>query len=176
MRVRSWLTVLLLGGLCMVGSDGRATGAVTIGERAPELVVPLLNGAEFDLRALKGKVVLVNYWATWCPPCRQEMPALNAVFARYHAHGLELLGLSVDRARDRAKVKKVMEEFGYPAGLMAEAKTNEFGRTRVLPLTYVIDMNGVVRAVLMGSDDKPMGQSTFEDAILPLLPRTGAAH
>ncbi|TLY80884.1 MAG: TlpA family protein disulfide reductase [Gammaproteobacteria bacterium] len=75
--------------------------APEVGDPAPALLVPELDGHGFDLSALRGKVVIVNFWATWCAPCRAEMPVLDAFYRRYHAQGLELLGLSIDDAHDR---------------------------------------------------------------------------
>ena len=88
-----------------------------VGQPAPRLVVPQLDGHEFDLAKLHGKVVLVNVWATWCSPCRGEMPTLNAFYRRYHSRGLDLLGLSIDEAPDAASVQQVMRQFSYPAAL-----------------------------------------------------------
>ena len=81
-----------------------AFASVTVGNAAPALVVPELDGQTFDLSALRGKVVIVNFWATWCPPCRKEMPALDAFYRRYHGNGLEMIGVSADRPHDRSDV------------------------------------------------------------------------
>jgi cytochrome c biogenesis protein CcmG, thiol:disulfide interchange protein DsbE len=65
-----------------------ACAASDVGQAAPALVVPELNGQLFDLRALRGKVVIVNFWATWCPPCREEMPALDSFYGVITVRGL----------------------------------------------------------------------------------------
>ena len=102
----------------------------------------------FDLRAQRGKVVIVNFWATWCPPCRKEMPALDAFYRRYHGQGLEIIGVSADRPHDRSDVLKVAQSISYPAAMMGDAKTNDFEDPSELPVTYIVDAHGVVRAKL----------------------------
>jgi cytochrome c biogenesis protein CcmG, thiol:disulfide interchange protein DsbE len=72
-----------------------ALAAAEIGQPAPALVVQELNGKTFDLAALRGHVVVVNFWATWCPPCRKEMPALSAFYRQYHSRGVEMIGIAI---------------------------------------------------------------------------------
>ena len=76
--------------------SGAARAAPQIDEAAPALVLTTLDGVTFDLGKLHGKVVMVNYWATWCAPCRKEMPKLDAFYRKYHSQGLEMVGISVD--------------------------------------------------------------------------------
>src|SRR6516165_12567678 len=104
------LCVVILCALRALAADA----PVRIGERAPALIVPTLDARVFDLAALHGKVVIVNFWASWCAPCRAEMPRLDAFYRRHHAQGLELLGLSVDEPADRAAVAQIMKSFSYP--------------------------------------------------------------
>ena len=150
----------------------RAPGAdapLVVGGRAPALVVPLLDGRVFDLAALRGKVVILNFWASWCSPCRAEMPQLDALYRRHHAQGLELLGVSVDDPSDRATVVRVMKSFTYPAALAAAAKVNDFGPPPAVPLTWVIDPAGIVRARLVAGNAAAM--ESLAKAALLLLPR-----
>ncbi len=160
--------LLALGGF---GHNARA--ATEIGQRAPSLVVQELDGQTFDLGAARGKVVVVNFWATWCPPCREEMPALDAFYRRYHGQGLEVIGLSADRTHDRSDVRKAMQSFSYPAAMLEDAKVNDFGTPSELPMTFVIDGNGTVRAKLT-PDEKSVTEKSLGDAVLPLLPRKPA--
>lgn len=152
-----------------------AFASATVGDAAPVLDVPELDGQTFDLSAQRGKVVVVNFWATWCPPCREEMPALDAFYRRYHGQGLEMIGLSADRARDRSDVTKVMQSYSYPAAMLDDAKANEFGTPDTLPMTVVVDGNGVVRAKLT-PDQTPVTEKSLSDAVLPLLPQNSATH
>lgn len=142
-----------------------------IGQPAPPLVVPQLDGHQFDLAKLRGKVVLVNVWATWCSPCRSEMPTLNAFYRRYHSRGLDLLGLSIDEAPDAAAVRKVMGQFSYPGALASAARVNGFGEPIAVPVTYVIDAQGVIRAQLQAEGPSGVSRQALEQAVLPLLGR-----
>jgi thiol-disulfide isomerase/thioredoxin len=152
-----------------------AFAAATVGNAAPALVVPELDGQTFDLSAERGKVVIVNFWATWCPPCRAEMPALNAFYQRYHGDGLEMIGVSADRPHDRSDVVKVMQSFSYAAAMLDDAKVNDFGTPGVLPMTVVVDRNGVVRAELT-PDQTLVTEKSLAEAVLPLLAQNSAAH
>jgi peroxiredoxin len=138
------------------------------GDRAPALVLPTIDGKTVDLAALKGKVVVVNFWATWCPPCRVEMPALDAWYRARRAQGIEVIGVSADKPRDRAQVKTVMAPFAYPAGLMSDAKADGFDAPRAYPMTYVIDRQGVVRAVVT-PDDGALTGAMLDKLTAPLL-------
>lgn len=135
---------------------------------AETLVAPLLGGGAFDLAARRGRVVLVNYWATWCEPCRAEIPALNAFYRRRHGQGLDIVGLSADVGRDRAAVEKMARSIAYPVGMLREASSNSFGAARALPITFVVDRSGSIRATLR-PDETPVTENTLESVVGPLL-------
>jgi cytochrome c biogenesis protein CcmG/thiol:disulfide interchange protein DsbE len=151
-----------------------AFARATVGEPAPPLTVQQSNGQRFDLATLRGKVVIVNFWATWCPSCREEMPALNAFYQRHHAQGLAMIGVSADRHHDRGDAIKVMQSLSYPAAMLEDAQDNGFNVSS-LPTTYVIDSTGVVRAKLT-PDDTSVTEKNLDDLVVPLLPNQGAAN
>jgi thiol-disulfide isomerase/thioredoxin len=159
------LCVLTVAALRALAADA----PVRAGERAPALIVPTLDARVFDLAALRGKVVIVNFWASWCSPCRAEMPQLDAFYRRYHARGLELLGVSVDEPADRDEVVRIMKSFSYPAAIAAAAKVNDFGAPLAVPTTWIIDSRGIVRARLMAGN--AITSHSLEQAVLPLLPQ-----
>jgi cytochrome c biogenesis protein CcmG, thiol:disulfide interchange protein DsbE len=140
--------------------------APALGEAAPPLVLTELDGKTFDLAKLRGKVVLVNYWATWCEPCKVEIPTLNAFFQRYHDRGLEIIGISVDFQKDIEKVPHAAKPLAYPVALLSAISDNGFGPPEGVPLTYVIDADGVVRDKFIAAPDK-----LLHDVVVPLLPR-----
>jgi peroxiredoxin len=150
-----------------------ADAPLRVGQPAPALVVTLLDGRTFDLAQERGKVVIVNFWATWCSPCRAEMPRLDSVYKRYHERGVDLLGLSVDDANDRAAVADVMRHFSFPAALAANARVNGFGEPVAVPMTWIIDAHGVVRARLVAGS--AVTEQALEQAVAPLL-ATGNAR
>jgi len=153
--------------LTIVGA-GSVLAAAEVGQPAPALVVEELNGQNFDLAALRGKVVVINFWATWCQPCRREMPALDAFYRQYHGQGLEMIGLSADRPHERSDVTKVMQSFSYPAAMLDDVKADDFGDPSELPVTFIIDANGIVRAKFT-PDQTLATEKSLSAAILPLL-------
>jgi thiol-disulfide isomerase/thioredoxin len=156
----------------LVAAPARA--APDPGQPAPALAAKELNGQGFDLSALHGRVVLVNFWATWCVPCRTEMPTLDAVYRRYHDKGLEMIALSADRFRDRRAVVQFMAPFAFPAAMLSDASPNGFGGPGTLPRTFVVGPDGVIRA-LFEPDTKVVTEDSLTAVIVPLLPKAPAA-
>jgi hypothetical protein len=105
------------------------------------------------------------------------MPTLDAFYRRYHAQGLEMIGLSADRPHDRSEVVKVMQSFSYPAAMLEDANSDGFGDPSDLPVTYVVDKNGIVRAKFT-PDKNPLTEQSLVLSVVPLLPasavRTGS--
>ena len=151
----SWALICATAALAVTGAGPCSLAATEVWQTAPPLIVRELDGQSFDLAAQRGKVVIVNFWATWCRPCREEMPALDAFYRRYHGQGLELIGLSADRPHDRSDVGKMMQSFSYPAAMLDDAKVNDFDTPAVLPVTFVVDRDGVVR-VGRHQSDRPL--------------------
>jgi thiol-disulfide isomerase/thioredoxin len=149
----------------LLAARGAASAAEPIvGEPAPALQVTELNGRPFDLTAQDGKVVIVKLWATWCGPCRTEMPALDAFYRAFRSQGLVLIGISVDAWGDREKVSATMKPFSYPAAMINEARENDFPHPKVIPTTYIIDRRGVLRTIEHGATPKSLLAT-----VLPLL-------
>lgn len=140
-----------------------------VGQPAPALIVKQLDGTELDLAALRGKVVVLNFWATWCPPCRAEMPMLEAFHRKHESEGVTVIGLSADDVHERKAVSRAMQGLSYPAALLADAKTNSFGTPRALPITYIIGPDGVIRARLLPTK-KGLTEQDLATAVMPLLP------
>ncbi len=144
-----------------------ASAAPSLDAPAPAFVGQDLEGRPFDLASLKGHVVIVNLWATWCTPCRAEMPMLDAFYKAHRSSGVVLVGLSADRHRDLTDVRRVMASFSYPAALLADAKINGFGAPSALPVTYVIDAGGSIRTRFNGVDG-PLTEQALETSIARL--------
>jgi thiol-disulfide isomerase/thioredoxin len=119
--------------------------AIAEGAPAPALGGTLFDGSRFSLADHAGKVVLLNFWATWCAPCREEMPALDAYYRRHRGEGLEMVAISMDSPKDEAKARELMRAFSFPAAFGRELNIKGYGRVWRLPLTFVIDRQGVLR-------------------------------
>lgn len=167
MRDRRWF-LLTAAGCVPAMLTGRLAAATEVGQPAPALTIPELDGRDFDLAALRGKVVIVNFWATWGEPCRQEIPALGAFYQQHHAQGLEMMGISADRPRDKRDVESMAKTMPYPVALLRSASANGFGPPRSLPTTFVIDKAGTVRAELQ-PDQTPVTEQSLNATVLPLL-------
>ncbi len=138
--------------------------APSIDSAAPDLVLSELGGEIFDLSKLRGKVVLVNYWATWCAPCKKEMPVLNSFYRRYHEQGLEIIGISADRPQDFARMRRISGTLAYPTATMDRISQDGFRPPAGFPLTYVIDRDGIVRDKFID-----VREELLRDVVLPLL-------
>jgi thiol-disulfide isomerase/thioredoxin len=164
-RLARLISAVLMGCAATTSVDLRARAAPEMGQPAPALVATAPDGQTFDLAKLRGKVVLVNFWATWCAPCRREMPILDAFYRRYHDKGLELIGISVDFARDGAKMRKAAGAVSYPTAMANDIPVNGFGPPEGVPVTYVVDAEGVVRDKFIATPNK-----LLHDVVIPLLP------
>jgi cytochrome c biogenesis protein CcmG, thiol:disulfide interchange protein DsbE len=155
--------------LLLVSGTAQANETPTVGHAAPALVARQFDGQVVDLAALRGQVVLLNFWASWCTPCRAEMPQLDALAQEFHDRGLTVIGLSADDRHDRADALKAAKGLGYPLGMLSEATRNEFGNPRSLPLSYVIDRDGVIRTIVTANRG-PVSIEGLRSAVIALLP------
>jgi thiol-disulfide isomerase/thioredoxin len=140
--------------------------AIQLGQAAPQLVAKELDGTAFDLSTLKGKTVLVHFWATWCAPCKEEMPILDGFYKRYQGQGVELIAVSLDRSRARDEVEKFMKNLSFPAAMSGDLSENGFGNPPVLPITYVVDKTGKISSVLSPAYEV-LSEQTLIKAVSP---------
>jgi cytochrome c biogenesis protein CcmG, thiol:disulfide interchange protein DsbE len=136
-----------------------------IGDAASPLVVTAFDGTTFDLAKLRGKVVLINYWATWCAPCRKEMPKLDAFYRHYHDRSLEIIGISIDFPRDYQKMRKAARSVTYPTAAAKDILNDGFGKPEAVPITWIIDADGKVRDRMIDVRDE-----LLNGIVVPLLP------
>jgi len=124
-------------------SDGR----VEIGALAPAYATLSLAGDSVSLAKERGKVVLLNIWATWCHPCRSEIPELRVLHERYRAQGLQLIGVSVDTDGTDDTIRQFMQDFQmtFPIWRDPDERTSAIFRTVGVPATFLIDRAGVLR-------------------------------
>lgn len=144
--------LVLLGFAAAFGSsDVIAQGAPNLVHKpAPQFAKPDLNGKLIDLRRYRGKVVLLNFWATWCAPCQVELPKFQAWQSKYGPAGLQVVAVSMDDgdAAVRRTVRKL--RLGFPV-VMGDAAIGEaYGGVLGLPITFLVDRNGIVTEKIKG--------------------------
>lgn len=124
-----------------------SAGALAPGAKMPEIGLQALSGKGVDVAALSGKVVIVDFWATWCAPCRESMPELEKLYKKYAAQGLAVVGVSVDK--EPGVIKPFLEKLQVTFPIVHDAAhsvADKFAPPR-MPSSYVIDRKGVVRYV-----------------------------
>ncbi len=132
--------------------DGAATGRVQVGAPAPGYRAVALNGDSVSLGAQRGKVVLFNIWATWCHPCRDEIPELQDLHVKYRDRGLELVGVSVDADGSDEAIRAFMQDFRmtYPVWRDPDERVLTQFLTVGVPATFLIDREGILRWRMTG--------------------------
>ena len=133
---------------------------------APDWQLRDVNGKPVNLAEFKGRLVVLNFWATWCLPCRQEIPGFVALQRKYQDKGLVIIGVSLDQ-RGPGVVKPFIGRFGvnYPVVMGNEQIVSDYGGVEAIPTTFIIDRQGKVVTVHQGFTDN----ATFEAEIRSLL-------
>lgn len=146
-----WLAVLGFVGYRIWPQAASAFGLGSGGVEVADVRVELLDGEPVSLSDLRGQVVLVNFWATWCPPCRLEMPGFQRVYEDYADQGFTILGLSTDRT-SRGAVVGFLSDMGitYPIAMATAQSVQAFGAGNLLPTSYLLDKAGKARYTVKG--------------------------
>lgn len=160
--VKAGACALVIGLSCLAPANG--TGGSTA---APTFSVPDKSGATIDLGKLKGRVVMLNFWASWCGPCRTEMPLMDQIYKKYNAAGFTLLGVNVDT--DSSDAQKFLSQVpvSFPIGFDRENKVSKLYDVSAMPSTVFIDRKGNVRALHRGY--KPGDEAEYLAQIRALL-------
>lgn len=138
--LRQALSAVLLG----ASGPGAWADALRTGTQAPPLVLQTLDGRRIATRDLHGKVVIATFWATWCGPCRAELPLLSSYYLAHRAKGLEILGFSLDAPDALDAVRDVASTLSFPVGLLGSAYAGAYGRIWRIPVSFTIDRRGVL--------------------------------
>lgn len=144
-----------------------AEGENLIGKQAPAFTLKDLSGKKVSLANFKGHPVVVNFWATWCGPCKLEMPWFQEFSAKYQPQGLEVLGLSQDDGASAEDIATAAKHIGvtYPILMPDESVAKEYGGVDYLPETFYIDRAGKVVQVTAGAPSKDQMQALIEQTI-----------
>lgn len=137
------------------------------GQQAPDFALRSSSGKNLRLSEYRGDVVLINFWATWCGPCRQEMPLLDELFTRYQRVGFNLLGVNIDD--DSSRAMRMVDELGvhFPVLFDADKEVSKLYDVEAMPVTVLVDREGKVRHVHHGY--KPGYEEKYLDQIRSLL-------
>jgi peroxiredoxin len=137
------------------------------GQPAPDFALKSSTGENLRLSEYRGDVVMINFWATWCGPCRQEMPLLDELYSRYQRVGFNLLGVNIDD--DSRRAMRMIEELGvnFPVLFDARKEVSELYEVDAMPVTVIVDREGTVRYVHHGY--KPGYEDKYLDQIRSLL-------
>jgi peroxiredoxin len=117
-------------------------GGLHVGAPAPPATLVTLDGQRISTTELHGQVVILTFWATWCSPCREELPLLSDYLATHADVGLRILGFSLDTREELAEVRRVAQALRFPVGLMSDSSAPGYGRIWRLPVSFTIDRQG----------------------------------
>lgn len=146
-----------------------AAADLAVGQPAPPLVLHTLDGSSIATTDLKGDVVVIVFWATWCVPCREELPILSDYAARYAAKGLRVLGFSLDSNNALATVRRISADLNFPVGFLGSAWAGDYGRIWRLPVSFVIDRSGILRYDGWQAGEEIWTETRLNRVVGPLL-------
>jgi thiol-disulfide isomerase/thioredoxin len=172
-RILLYCLILIAGAawISFSADSSAATGktsAPQTGFAAPDFTLQTPSGEEFTLSELKGNAVLVNLWATWCPPCRAEMPAIEKMYQEYKDRGFIVLAVDMTYQDNPADVAPFIQQYGlsFPVLLDETGKVGAAYQLRSLPSSYFIDRAGVIQEVVIGG---PMSEALLRTRIEQIL-------
>jgi thiol-disulfide isomerase/thioredoxin len=138
----------------------------TAASAAPFGPVRTLDDHSFDPT---GHVTIVNYWATWCAPCRAEMPVLDAYYRQHRAQGLKMVAISLDDGASKDKLREVTHAFAFPVARVEDVKMPRKDIPKALPVTRIYDQNGKLVYATKGDGHSTIDAATLERVVSPLL-------
>jgi cytochrome c biogenesis protein CcmG, thiol:disulfide interchange protein DsbE len=172
-RIPLYLLVLIAGAAWIAfNADTTAatgkTSAPQAGFAAPDFTLQTPNGEEYTLSELKGNAVMVNLWATWCPPCRAEMPAIEKMVQEYKDQGLVVLAVNMTYQDNPADIAPFIQEYdlAFPILLDETGKVGAAYQLRSLPSSYFINRTGIIQEVVIGG---PMSEALLRTRIEQIL-------
>ena len=159
------LRIILLVLAIFMGSSLASSGLA--GQPAPDFVLKSATGENLRLSEFRGDVVMINFWATWCGPCRQEMPLLDELYGRYQRVGFSLLGVNIDD--DSRRAMAMVDELGvsFPVLFDTEKAVSKLYEVEAMPVTVLLDREGTVRHIHHGY--KPGYEQKYLNEIRSLL-------
>ncbi|WP_055108281.1 peroxiredoxin family protein [Paenibacillus ihumii] len=179
---RNWIAMIVLLGLIgwgiydYAGKENTQPGSkmdeaipvgLKVGNRAPDFTLQNLDGEEVQLSDYRGRTVMLNFWASWCPPCRIEMPHMERFYERYAEKGAVVLAVNMTHLEEgKEHVESFLEEFGltFPHAVDETGRVTEQYQIMAYPTTYVLDSEGVITQRFQGAIDYNMMKEAYEKA------------
>lgn len=156
-------------GLQALDSPPAWAGALQVGAPAPPATLVSLTGEHLSTAMLRGQVVILTFWATWCSPCREELPILGAFSTRHAAEGLKVLGFSLDGPEELAQVRAIAATLPFPNGLLTPESAPGYGRIWRLPVSFVIARDGRLANNGWLEKNPVLTEERLERQVIPLL-------
>jgi peroxiredoxin len=154
-----------LGALFFCCCAAAALAVTPIDAPAPALKGRLFSGEEFDLAGMRGKVVLVNFYSSYCKHCAYEIGLLETYYETHKAEGFEVIAVGVDRLEDRHRVERMLGIYNLPGTMADELTQSGFERRYPTPTAFIVDRNGVLRHKTTGGKTR----RHYQELVLPLL-------
>ena len=165
MKKLRYLAALLLIVAAAASTELAAAPAAELGEPAPALKGTLFSGQAFDLKQMRGKVVLVNFYSSYCSFCAYEIGNLETFYESHRDQGFEVIVVGVDPLEDRHRVERMVGLYGLQGVMADDLSESGFERRYPTPTAFVIDREGILRSRIRGSKTPPY----FAEHVLPLL-------
>ncbi len=179
-RQRFYAALLLLAALGWIIISRDTSGNSTAGKipapqagfLAPDFTLTTLDGETVSLADYRGQAVLLNYWATWCPPCKAEMPAMQRVYETYRARGFVVLAVNATNQDTIGDVEAFVREYGltFPVLLDSEGRVGALYRINALPTSFFIRPDGIIEEVVIGGPMSEALMGTRAETLLEATP------
>lgn len=184
-RGSSRVAILLVGAVILAAVFGivwmqsAKYELLAVGKQAPDFVLTDLNDKPQRLSDFRGKVVFLNFWATWCKPCREEMPSMEVLHKNFEKDGLVILAVSIDRVTTTKDIPPFIKGMNltFPVLIDSWGKTDKPYKRMGVPETFIIDRDGVIREIVIGPRDwTRLDSLEILTKLLNVTPKAAAAH
>jgi len=150
-RVAGVIILILTLSMLITGCSGGGSSSAEVGSKAPDFCLKDLSGQEYSLSELRGKPVLLNFWATWCGPCRGEMPYLEEIYREWSGKGLTLFAVNIGESSSQAR--GYLQTYGMSLPVLLDSAQTVAKRYNItgIPTTFFIDKNGIIQGKVVGA-------------------------